>query len=75
MDDGFQNPSMTKDFSIVVVDGDQEFGNKRVMPSGPLRESIRRGLSRTNLVVVIGQINDSLNKLIPRTIPILEAKI
>ena len=50
MDDGFQNPSIEKDFSIIVINGEQEFGNKRVIPSGPLRESITRGLSRTNLV-------------------------
>ena len=74
MDDGFQNPSIGKDFSIIVVDGEQEFGNKRVMPSGPLRESIRRGLLRTNVVVVIGKISDALKKLIPSTIPIFNAK-
>ena len=62
MDDGFQNPSISKDFSIVVVDGEQEFGNKRVMPSGPLRESIRRGFSRTNVIVVIGEIKKELKK-------------
>ena len=53
MDDGFQNPNIHKDFSIVVIDASQEFGNKRVIPSGPLRESIRRGLSRTNLIVFL----------------------
>jgi len=74
MDDGFQNPSIGKDFSIIVVDGEQEFGNKRVIPAGPLRESIRRGLSRTNLVVVIGNLSNELKKMIPAIIPIFKAK-
>ena len=43
------------------------------MPSGPLRESITRGLSRTNLVIVIGNINNDLEKLIPSQIPIFKA--
>ena len=46
MDDGFQNPTLQKDFSIIVINGEQGFGNKRVIPSGPLRESISRGISR-----------------------------
>ena len=53
MDDGFQNPTLQKDFSIIVINGEQGFGNKRVIPSGPLRESISRGISRANLVIVI----------------------
>ena len=56
MDDGFQNPTLQKDFSIIVINGEQGFGNKRVIPSGPLRESISRGISRANLVIVIGEI-------------------
>ena len=74
MDDGFQNPSIHKDFSIIVINAAQEFGNKRVMPAGPLRESIKRGLSRTNLIVMIGEITNSLQKIIPDHIPIIEAK-
>ena len=74
MDDGFQNPKINKDFSIIVINSEQEFGNKRVMPSGPLRESIRRGLSRTNLVIVIGNISDELKENIPSNIPIIESK-
>jgi len=74
MDDGFQNPTIYKDFSIIVINASQEFGNKRVMPSGPLRESIKRGLSRTNLVIVIGDITQELKKIIPKNIPIVKAK-
>jgi len=74
MDDGFQNPRIQKDFSIIVINSTQEFGNKRVIPSGPLRESIKRGMSRTNLVVVIGEISNELQKNIPNNIPIFEAK-
>ena len=44
------------------------------MPSGPLRESINRGLSRTNLIVVVGEVSNELKKTIPENIPIIEAK-
>lgn len=74
MDDGFQNPTIYKDFSIIVINASQEFGNKRVMPSGPLRESIKRGLSRSNLVIVIGDPSHELKQLIPKNIPIVKAK-
>ena len=74
MDDGFQNPTIFKDFSIIVINASQEFGNKRVIPSGPLRESIKRGLTRTNLIIVIGETTEKLKKLIPKDIPIVNAK-
>ena len=73
MDDGFQNPTLQKNFSIIVINGEQGFGNKRVIPAGPLRESINRGLSRTNLIITIGDISDNLKDKIPRHIPIIGA--
>ena len=54
MDDGLQNPTLAKDLALVVFDGGYGFGNRRVMPAGPLRESIARGLARADAAVMLG---------------------
>jgi tetraacyldisaccharide 4'-kinase len=63
MDDGLQNYSLHKDLSLLVVDTLQGFGNGKVFPAGPLRESPQRGVRKAAIVVAIG------DGILPKGIP------
>ncbi len=50
MDDGFQHRRLRRNFNLIMVDSQQLFGNRQLLPAGPLRESIN-SLQRADAII------------------------
>lgn len=55
LDDAHQNHGLIKNLSLLVIDQDYGVGNGRVIPAGPLRETVADGLARADAIVFIGK--------------------
>lgn len=55
MDDGFQNPSLHKDFNLIVVDAKRGLGNGFAMPAGPMRVPFKSQLFHTDALFITGK--------------------
>lgn len=78
MDDGFQNPSLAKDFAVLVLDGRRGIGNARVFPAGPLRAPLNIQLERAQAVIAVGAIAAAagvLAKAEARGIPVFRGRL
>jgi tetraacyldisaccharide 4'-kinase len=64
MDDGMQNHSLSKDLTLVVVDGAYGFGNRLLLPAGPLRDRADIGLKKAQAAVVIGRTDAKVLEII-----------
>ncbi len=53
MDDGYQNPSLHKDFSILLANANAEASKQHVFPAGPWRETLADARARADIVVSI----------------------
>lgn len=79
MDDGLQNPSLTKDVSVAVVDARRGLGNGLSFPAGPLRAPLPTQLEHIDAMLLIGEraqkAAPALDAARARGIPVLQARL
>lgn len=75
MDDGYQNPGIVKDVSLLVIDAARAVGNGWPIPAGPMRETLRGGLRHASAIILVGEADCSVTPLAAaRNIPVLHAR-
>ena len=61
-DDGLQHYRLARTYEICVIDGSRGLGNRRLLPAGPLRETLSR-LNEVDQVLVNGRLRQSADSL------------
>lgn len=79
MDDGWQNPSLAKDFVFATVDGETGIGNGLCLPAGPLRAPLAAQWPFLEALVAVGDPGSSCLALMEeaarRGITVLRARL
>ena len=74
MDDGLQNASLAKDFTLAVIDARRGLGNGRLFPAGPLRAPLAAQLARSDALLLIGD-GDGARDLAATGLPIFHGHL
>jgi len=72
LDDGFQHWQLCRDVDVVLVDGLDPFGNRKMLPVGPLRGPVSE-LKGADIIVITKVRNEALAgeiKLITKNLPV-----
>jgi tetraacyldisaccharide 4'-kinase len=77
-DDGLQNASLDKDFTLAVINGRRGVGNRCIFPAGPLRAPLAAQLARTDALLVVDEgdgANDVLTLARERGLPVFHGRL
>jgi len=74
-DDALQHHALHKDINLLVIDGQYGLGNGKLLPAGPLRESLRSALRRVDGIIFIGDDKHLIKARIPVDMPVLHGDI
>jgi tetraacyldisaccharide 4'-kinase len=78
MDDGLQNPSLAKDFTLAVIDARRGVGNSCIFPAGPLRAPLATQFTRADGLLVVGagaNADTVINECRTRGLPVFHGRL
>lgn len=78
MDDGLQNSSLQKNFTLAVVDAQRGVGNGYIFPAGPLRAPLAAQLAHSDALLVVGEgagASDVIEQARARTLDIFRGRL
>ena len=75
MDDGMQNPFISKTLSIGIFDGSVGIGNGFLIPAGPLRVSLASGVQQMDIALINGDDETNIAAKLPASLPRFSASL